>query len=139
MTLDSKGRITVPSKYRDPLVDSDKGKLVVCKSVDTVSLSVYPLSVWEAIEPVIQTWPISLAAQRRKLIGSATDLEIDNSSRVLLPPELRDWAGLKLEGKVKVMGNGNRLELWDIDAYAQYEAEQAKAPLPPEFHALVMP
>lgn len=139
MTLDSKGRITVPSRYRDPLAASDDGKLVVCKSLDTQSLSVYPLKDWEAMEPVIQSWPMSLAAVRRKLIGSATDIEIDNSSRVLLPPELREWAGLQLEGKVKVMGNFNRLELWNPELYDRYEAEQSRAELPPEFRSLVMP
>ena len=139
MTLDSKGRITVPSKFRDPLMASDNGKVIVCKSVDTTSLALYPMSVWEAFEPVVKAWPMSMAGLRRKLIGSATDLEIDNSSRVLLPPELREWAGLKLDGKVKVMGIGDRLELWDVDRYAQYEVEQNQAELPDGFGALVMP
>jgi MraZ protein len=114
------------------------GKLVVCKSLDTTSLSLYPLPVWEKLEALIQSWPMSLVAQRRKLIGSATDLEIDSSSRVLLPPELREWAGLKLEGKVKFMGVGNYFELWDVAHYDQYETEQARAEPPPEMRSLVL-
>lgn len=138
MTLDLKGRVTVPSRFRDPLMETVNGKLVVCKSLDTSSLSLYPLPVWEKLEALIQSWPMSLVAQRRKLIGSATDLEIDSSSRVLLPPELREWAGLKLEGKVKFMGVGSHFELWDVAQYDRYETEQAQAEPPPEMRSLVL-
>jgi len=64
--------------------------------------------------------PAENDAWRRFFMGSATDVEIDSASRVLIPPELREWAGM--EKDVKFMGMGSHFELWDK---ARYDAREA--------------
>ncbi len=121
LLLDGKGRLTVPTRWRELLVANVNGQLVVAKNPDGC-LSLYPLPVWEKFETEL----LSLAAEndpwRRIFVGSATDVEIDSAARVLIPPELRLWAGLDRE--VKFMGVGPHFELWD---QARYEARESAA------------
>jgi MraZ protein len=119
LTLDGKGRITVPARWRELLMASDNGQLVVAKNADGC-LSLYPQSVWSPLETLLLSLPAENDAWRRFFIGSACEAEIDSASRVLLPPELRGWAGL--EKDVKFMGVGPYFELWDT---ARYEAREA--------------
>ena len=121
LTLDAKGRITVPARWRDLLVAHAQGQLVVAKS-PAGCLSVFPLHKWEAFENNLLDLTTEDEAWRRFFIGSATEVEIDGSSRVLIPPELRAWAGLDKD--VKFMGVGPHFELWDM---ARYEAKEAAA------------
>jgi MraZ protein len=121
LTLDGKGRITVPSRWRDLLMASVNGQLVVAKNPDGC-LALYPLPVWEQFEASVLDLATEDEAWRRFFIGSATELEIDSASRVLIPPELRSWAGLERE--VKFMGVGSYFELWDL---ARYDAREAEA------------
>jgi MraZ protein len=121
LTLDVKGRITVPSRWRDLLMASVNGQMVVAKNPDGC-LALYPLPVWEQFEQNVLSLSTEDEAWRRFFIGSATEVEIDSASRVLLPPELREWAGLERE--VKFMGVGPHFELWDM---ARYEAREAEA------------
>lgn len=118
--VDDKGRVTVPSKFAMPLKEAAAGQLVVAKSPDGC-LSLYPLPVWEQFEADMRGWPLEMDGWRRLYVGSATDVEIDGSSRVHIPPELRKWAGLERE--VKFMGVGAYFELWDSERYDQREAE----------------
>ena len=120
LTLDGKGRITVPVRWRDMLVATVQGQLVVAKNPDGC-LSLYPLPVWEQFEASLLSLTTEDEAWRRFFVGSATEVEIDSASRVLIPPELRSWAGLERE--VKFMGVGPNFELWDM---ARYEAREAK-------------
>ncbi len=121
LTLDGKGRITVPARWRDLLMATVSGQMVVAKHFDGC-LGLYPLSVWEALEAQLLELSSENDAWRRFFIGSATEVEIDGSSRVLIPPELRAWAGLDKD--VKFMGVGPHFELWDM---ARYEAKEAAA------------
>jgi MraZ protein len=121
LTLDSKGRLTVPARWRDMLVASVNGQLVVAKNADG-GLSLYPMPVWEQLEANLLSLTTEDDAWRRFFIGSATEVEIDGASRVLVPPELRSWAGLERE--VKFMGVGSHFELWDM---ARYEARELEA------------
>ena len=120
LTLDGKGRITVPARWRELLMATVNGQMVVAKHSDGC-LGLYPLPVWEALENQLLDLASENDAWRRFFIGSATEVEIDASSRVLIPPELRDWAGLDKE--VKFMGVGPHFELWDK---ARYEAKEAE-------------
>jgi MraZ protein len=97
------------------------GQMVVAKNADGC-LGLYPLPVWEALEAQLLELSAEHDAWRRFFIGSATEVEIDGSSRVLIPPELRAWAGLDKD--VKFMGVGPHFELWDM---ARYEAKEAAA------------
>ena len=117
--VDEKGRLTVPSKFATVLAATVGGQLVVAKSPDGC-LSLYPLPVWEQFEAEMRGWPLEMDGWRRLYIGSATDVEIDGASRVLIPPELRRWAGLERE--VKFMGVGAYFELWDSTRYDEREA-----------------
>lgn len=121
VTLDGKGRITVPARWREVLVATVQGQLVVAKNPDGC-LALYPLPLWEQFESSVLDLAAGDEAWRRFFVGSATEVEIDSASRVLIPPELRLWAGL--EEKVKFMGVGSHFELWDM---ARHDAREAEA------------
>ncbi len=121
LTLDTKGRIVVPARHRDVLLAVCQGKMIVAKNPDGC-LSLFPLPVWETFEAELVNLSVEYDAWRRLYIGSATDVEIDSGARVLIPPELRQWACL--EKDVKFMGVGSNFELWDS---ARYDAREVAA------------
>ncbi|HRC37322.1 MAG TPA: division/cell wall cluster transcriptional repressor MraZ [Rubrivivax sp.] len=135
LTLDGKGRITVPVRWRDMLVATVQGQLVVAKNPDGC-LSLYPLPVWEQFEASLLSLTTEDEAWRRFFVGSATEVEIDSASRVLIPPELRSWAGLERE--VKFMGVGPNFELWDMARYEAREAEVIARGRPEALRTLVI-
>jgi len=113
VTLDDKGRTVMPTRYRDVIQERAQGRLVVTVDRDQCLL-IYPLPDWEQTERKLMSLP-SLHAQARRLqrlmVGHATDVELDGHGRFLLPPELREFAGLGRHGML--IGQGNRFELWD--------------------------
>jgi MraZ protein len=113
ITLDDKGRMVLPTRYREQIHELSQGKLVVTVDKDQCLL-IYPLPEWEQIERKLMSLP-SLDATARRLqrlmVGHATDLPLDGHGRVLLPTELRDFAKLGRYGML--IGQGNRFELWD--------------------------
>ena len=121
LTLDGKGRLGVPTRWREVLMATVQGQMIVAKNPDGC-LSLYPLSVWENFENSVLALATENDAWRRFFIGSATELELDGAGRVLIPPELREWAGLV--EKVKFMGVGSHFELWDS---ARHDAREAEA------------
>ncbi len=133
LNLDTKGRLAIPAKYRDALAELCAGRLVVTVTVDDPCLSVYPIGEWEAIEAKLNALPSlnkDVRRIQRLLIGYATDLEMDSSGRILLPPSLRERA--KLDKEVVLMGQGKKLELWnkadwdaEDDAYRAGEVGQS--------------
>lgn len=113
LTLDGKGRLTVPSKWRDQINEKAAGQLVLCKD-PAGCLGLYPPSVFAQLADVLVALTGPDAAEWRRLyLGSQNELEIDSASRVLIPPELRRWAGFDEQGKVVFMGVGAHFELWD--------------------------
>ncbi len=113
LALDAKGRMAMPSRYRDRLLDGCGGRLVVTVDRDHCLL-VYPLPEWEVIEAKLVELP-SLNRQarllQRLLIGHATECEMDGQGRILLPTTLRDFAGLTK--KIVLIGQGKKFEIWD--------------------------
>lgn len=113
VTLDSKGRMVLPTRYRERVLERSGGRVIVTVDRDQCLL-LYPLPDWEEIERRLMSLP-SLHPQARRLqrlmVGHATDLELDGHGRLLLPPELRDFAQLERLGML--IGQGNRCELWD--------------------------
>jgi len=103
----------MPTRYRPQIAELAQGKLVVTVDKDQCLL-IYPLPEWEQIERKLMSLP-SLNATARRLqrlmVGHATDLPLDGHGRLLLPPELRQFAGLGRHGML--IGQGNRFELWD--------------------------
>ncbi|MBU2707327.1 division/cell wall cluster transcriptional repressor MraZ [Zooshikella marina] len=113
ISLDAKGRLAIPSRYREVLSSHCNGSLVATIDTEEPCLLIYPIDEWEEIQAKIEALPsFNPVARRiqRLLIGHATDLEIDGSGRVLIPPLLRDYAGL--EKKVILLGQGKKFELW---------------------------
>jgi MraZ protein len=114
INLDPKGRLAVPTRYRDRLQLDAAGQLVVTIDTESACLLLYPLPEWEIIEAKIQSLP-SFNPQARRiqrlLIGHATELEMDNSGRILLPSLLRDHA--KMDKKAVLIGQGKKFEIWD--------------------------
>ena len=112
--LDVKGRMAIPAKFRKHLDVSCEGRLVVTIDHAEHCLQLYPLPEWEEVEQKLAKLP-SLNPQVRKLkrmfLGYATECEMDNTGRILLPAKLREFAGMT---KSTVMiGQGNKFELWD--------------------------
>ncbi|MDH5361559.1 MAG: division/cell wall cluster transcriptional repressor MraZ [Gammaproteobacteria bacterium] len=113
LNLDDKGRMAIPAKYREPLQDACDSQLVITVDRDRCLL-IYPLPEWEVIEQKLARLPnLNKAARlmQRMLIGYATELELDSSARILVPPPLREFAGM--EKKVVLIGQGKKFELWD--------------------------
>lgn len=113
ITIDGKGRLAVPTRYREAL-GGEKAALVVTIDTEETCLLLYPSVQWQVIEDNLQKLPsFNLAARRiqRLLIGHATDVELDSQGRILLPPVLRDYA--HLEKHVVMIGQGNKFEVWD--------------------------
>src|SRR6202795_15899 len=141
ITLDDKGRMVMPNRYREQIAELAQGKLVVTVDKDQCLL-IYPLPEWEQIERKLMSLP-SLHAQARRLqrlmVGHAIDLEIDRHRRVPLPPELREFA--KLERHGMLIGQGNRFELWDETRWNErrdqwLKSEEASTDLPSELDSL---
>ncbi len=127
IALDAKGRMALPARYRERLLESCGGRLVVTVDRDHCLL-VYPLPEWEIIESKLIELP-SLNKQarllQRLLIGHATELEMDGQGRILLPAMLRDFAGLTK--KAVLIGQGKKLEIWDEDTWSESQEEWMEA------------
>jgi MraZ protein len=118
ISLDAKGRIAMPSRYRDELVSRCAGQLIVTIDAIDPCLCVYPLPEWELIEAKLRELASFREENRRLqrlLIGNAVDLELDASGRFLVPPRLREHA--KLDKRVMLVGQLNKFQLWDEDAW----------------------
>ena len=120
INLDAKGRMAMPARYREQLIESCSGHLVVTIDTNHRCLLLYPLSEWEQIERQIESLSsFDPMSQRVKhlLIGHANDLELDGSGRILLSQELRQYA--QLEKHVCLIGQGKKLEIWSQDNWNQ--------------------
>lgn len=117
ITLDAKGRVSIPTKYRDQIAARCDGQLI-CTVDQRRCLLLYPLPDWEETERKLMRLPsLNPTAQKLKglLMGYATDLELDGHGRVLIPREHRDFAGL--DRQTILFGQGNKFELWDEDRW----------------------
>ena len=114
ISLDAKGRLAMPSRYRDELVSRCAGQLIVTIDAIDPCLCVYPLSEWELIEAKLRELASFREENRRLqrlLIGNAVDLELDASGRFLVPPRLREYA--KLDKRAMLVGQLNKFQLWE--------------------------
>ncbi|AEF23536.1 MULTISPECIES: division/cell wall cluster transcriptional repressor MraZ [Pseudomonadaceae] len=118
ISLDAKGRLAMPSRYRDELVSRSAGQLIVTIDAIDPCLCVYPLPEWEIIENKLRELASFREENRRLqrlLIGNAVDLELDGSGRFLVPPRLREYA--KLDKRAMLVGQLNKFQLWDEDSW----------------------
>lgn len=113
LSLDAKGRVAMPARYRDRLMESCGGRLVITIDRDGCLL-IYPLPEWERIEQALMARPNmdkQVRRLQRLLLGHATECELDGQGRILVPPPLREFAGL--DKRTVLVGQGNKFELWD--------------------------
>ena len=141
VTLDAKGRMVIPTRYRELLAGRGDARLVVTIDRDQCLL-IYPLPDWEEIERKLMRLPtLNEHARRlqRLMVGYATDLELDGHGRLLLPPTLRGFA--HLERNAMLIGQGNRFELWDEQRWEErreqwLNGEESPQSLPAELGSL---
>lgn len=119
LNLDAKGRLAMPARYRDELVASCDGQLVVTVHPDRCLL-VYPRPEWERVEQNLMSRPNlkpAVVRLQRLLVGHASDCDLDGSGRLLLPPPLRRFASL--DKQVVLLGQGKKFEVWDQATWDQ--------------------
>ena len=121
LTLDGKGRLSVPTRHRDVLSATAQGLLTITKHPHGC-LMVFPRPEWDVFRDRISALPMSAQWWKRIFLGNAMDVELDGTGRVLISPELRQSAGITKD--TILLGMGNHFELWDK---AAYEAQEAKA------------
>ena len=123
LNLDSKGRLAIPAKHRDVLLSEFAGSLVLTADVDGCLL-VYPQQEWQPIrDKLLKLSALNpkIRALQRLLVGNAEDVLMDNAGRVLISPNLRNYA--VLDKRVMLVGQGNKFELWDeVKWQAQQDA-----------------
>lgn len=127
LTLDTKGRVNIPTRHRDALNELAHGRLTITRHPDGCLL-IYPRPEWEMKRDQIAAFPMQARALQRLLLGNAQDVEIDTSGRVLIAPELR--AAANLDRDTMLLGMGAHFELWNAAALAKREAEDLSAGLP---------
>lgn len=142
ITLDPKGRLAVPTRYRESIVSDAAGQLVVTIDHRDRCLLIYMQHDWEDIQRKLTKLPALNPMARdlqRLMIGHATDIALDSHGRVLIPPNLREYAGLNRD--VVLSGQGTRFELWDevlwvAQREAALQAYRGNQDLPPELNAI---
>jgi MraZ protein len=121
-TIDDKGRLTVPAKFRADLASG----LVITRGLDRC-LAIYPMGEWERLAERVSALPITdrrARAFRRLVFASASDAVPDKQGRMLIPPRLREYASL--DGEVVVTGLDTYIEVWNPDSWAD-ERERVEA------------
>lgn len=122
-SVDAKGRVIVPSKFRDKLGES----FVVTKGFDRC-LSIYDMENWTEVQEKLVKMPMlteDARTIRRMMAGSATEAECDKQGRILLPAPLREYAGIKKDAVM--IGNIDHIEIWDKDAWTKAQEIDADA------------
>lgn len=119
-TIDAKGRLIIPSKFREKLGDH----FVVTKGLDKC-LFVYPQNEWKLFEEKLKQLPLTSSDARkfiRFFFAGAIDCELDNQGRIILPGHLREYAGIKKD--IVSIGVNNRVEIWNKDSWNAYNDEE---------------
>ena len=138
LALDAKGRLAIPGKHRAALagsVDNPERTLIVTADPSRCLL-VYPRATWEPIQArlmALSSFNEQIRGLQRLLVGHADEVDMDGTGRILVPPALRQYAGL--DHRVVLVGQGNKFELWDDAKWQQETARAITFPagdLPPE-------
>lgn len=117
----------MPTRYREQLQSDANRQLIATIDTEEACLLLYQLPDWEVIESKLAKLPsFNQAARRiqRLLIGHATELEMDGQGRILIPPMLREYAGL--EKKAILLGQGNKFELWSDASWQERRGQWIK-------------
>ena len=119
ITVDDKGRVAIPTAYRDAVARECGNRLVIAYNpFEAGSLYLYPFKEWERVRDDVMAKPNTQRVVRtlqQKLVGSAAHLELDGNGRISLPPSHRNAVGI--EKKAVLMGMGDKFELWSEQAH----------------------
>ena len=124
--MDAKGRISLPSRFRDVLIRSGDEKLIVTRGLGDACLDIFPLKRWEAFETRVAALPrfdANAIKLRRLYVSAATDCDIDGQGRILVPPALREHA--RLDKSVVWVGMGDGVELWSMPLWVEAQRQAA--------------
>ncbi|MFQ3207556.1 MAG: MraZ protein [Glaciecola sp.] len=124
INLDSKGRLTIPTRYRQSLLDDCQGQLVCTIDTSQNCLLLYPLPEWEEIELKLSKLSSTNPQERRLqrlLLGYAMEGEMDKSGRILIAPTLRQHA--TLDKQIMLVGQLNKFEIWDANVWQKQISE----------------
>jgi len=114
VSIDSKGRLAIPSRFRERLTVIAGGCLVQTLNPLDRSIWLYPLSEWELIEgklAALSDFDKQSRRAKQMMRGYATDCRLDSQGRILLAQELREYAGIRKQAVI--LGQGNKFEIWD--------------------------
>ena len=141
VSLDQKGRLAIPAKYRSHLINNNETKVVITKDPQYPSLKVYPESQWHEISSKLESLqgldPIVRNLQWT-ILGNASVIEFDPNSRmlVLIPLELRKYADISDQKQISLIGMGNKFEIWNVN---NWEMRQTGGSLSTEILDVVLP
>ena len=114
-TIDSKGRLSIPAKFRDKIIRDHSGQMILIKDLVDRCIAAYTPEGWEDLKAKIQgvsSMAEDVKAFRRLFFSEAEDCDIDRQGRILIPPRLREYASLNREVLVAGVEN-NKIEIWD--------------------------
>lgn len=133
LALDAKGRLAIPAKHRPALVGASPGNgeegTLVLTADPSRCLLLYPLAEWEPIQARLMglsSFNETIRSLQRLIVGHADDVEMDAAGRILVPPSLRQYAGL--EHRVVLVGQGSKFELWDENRWLEQTARAIAFP-----------
>ena len=124
--LDEKGRFIIPAKFRE-VFDAD-GVCTLTHGLDGC-LWLYSKPVWHEVSANLSKLSDIREGERRLkryFVGGAKDCELDKQGRILIPPELRDFA--KIKGEICLVGIGNKIEIWSAAEFTRYDDERDVSP-----------
>ncbi|MCH7536527.1 MAG: division/cell wall cluster transcriptional repressor MraZ [Proteobacteria bacterium] len=140
VSLDAKGRMAIPTRYRERIATRCDGQMIVTVDKDHCLL-VYPLPDWEELERKLVRLPsMNKIARRivRIMVGYATEVDMDANGRILVSRELRDFASI--DKQAMLIGQGNKFELWDEEIWNQkrdeWLNEEDDGDLPPDLESM---
>ncbi len=131
ISLDAKGRMSVPARHRDALIGRFDGKLTLTRHPDGCLL-LFPRPVWESHREQIAAWPIQARDWKRIFLGNAFDVDMDTAGRILIAPELRNAVAIQRD--IMMLGMGSHFEIWDAGRLAENEANAKAAGAPDVLH-----
>ena len=141
VTLDDKGRMAIPARFRDGISARCGGSLVGTMDNDDPCVLLYPAPDWEnAARRLLRLSGNKRAVRRmqRNMVGRVFDMEMDSHGRILIPAKLREQAGLTKQAVL--VGLSSKFELWDEQRWNEWceKADANDDDLPPELESLLL-
>jgi len=135
LNLDAKGRLAIPSRYRERLMEDCNGRLVVTLDQER-RMVIYPYNDWKEVEAKLVNLSISKAAVKLKrlILGHAEDCDMDKNGRINLPSYLREKNNLTKQ--IVLVGIGNKFEVWNEENWTDEWDDEEELELPEELEAL---